>query len=90
LPVPEPRGGTGAAVVGGRIVSVGGEAPAGTIAAVYAYRTATATWERLADLPTPRHGLAVAAVGTRLFAIAGGTEPGLHVSDVNEALVVSP
>ena len=35
-PVPEARGGTGAAVVGGRIVSVGGEAPGGTVRSVYA------------------------------------------------------
>jgi N-acetylneuraminic acid mutarotase len=87
-PVPEPRGGTGAAVLGGRIFSVGGEAPQGTIPSVYAYRIASGRWERLPDLPTPRHGLAVAAVGMHLYAIAGGPQPGLHVSDANEALAL--
>jgi non-specific serine/threonine protein kinase len=85
-PVPEPRGGTGAAAAGGRIFSAGGEATEGTVASVYAYRIATGKWERLPDLPTPRHGLGVVAHGTRLYVLAGGREPGLHVSNVNEYL----
>jgi N-acetylneuraminic acid mutarotase len=85
-PLPEARGGTGAAVVHDKIVSVGGEAPAGTIASVYAYDLARARWRRLPDLPTPRHGLAVAALGGRIYAVAGGRTPGLAVSDVNESL----
>ena len=85
-PVPEARGGTGAAAVAGSIVSVGGEAPAGTIASVYAYSLVRGRWRRLPDLPTPRHGLAVAGVGTRVYAIAGGLTPGLSVSAVNEYL----
>ena len=89
-PVPEPRGGTGAAVVGGEIVSVGGEAASGTIASVYAYRSASNTWRRLPDLPTPRHGLAVAGLRGRLYAIAGGTVPGLSVSRKNEVLTLTP
>jgi hypothetical protein len=84
--VPEPRGGTGAAAVAGSIVSVGGEAPSGTLASVYAYDLARGRWRRLPDLPTPRHGLGVAALGTRVYAIAGGPVPGLSVSGVNEYL----
>jgi N-acetylneuraminic acid mutarotase len=84
--VPEPRGGTGAAAVAGSIVSVGGEAPSGTIASVYAYDLAGGRWRRLPDLPTPRHGLGVAALGTRIYAVAGGPVPGLSVSGVNEHL----
>jgi N-acetylneuraminic acid mutarotase len=85
-PLPESRGGTGAATVGGRLVSVGGEAPSGTIASVYAYAPRTGRWKRLPDLPTPRHGLAVVAVGRRVFVIGGGPRPGLFVSDANEWL----
>ena len=85
-PLPEARGGTGAAALGGSIVSIGGESPTGTIASVYAYDVARATWRRLPDLPTPRHGLAVAAHGGRIYAIAGGRTPGLAVSDVMESL----
>jgi non-specific serine/threonine protein kinase len=84
--VPHPRGGTGAAVAGGRLVSVGGEEPAGTIASVYAWNLARGGWRRLPDLRTPRHGLGVVAVGTRVYAIGGGPEPGLAVSGADEYL----
>jgi len=84
--LPEARGGTGAAVVGPRIVSVGGEAPEGTIAAVYALDLRTGKWLRSADLPHPRHGLGVAAAGGFLYAIGGGPQPGLTVSDANDEL----
>jgi N-acetylneuraminic acid mutarotase len=87
-PVPDARGGTGAAGVVGRIVSVGGEEPNGTIAEVLAYRVADSRWVRLADLPTPRHGVGVAAFGGRVFVIGGGPEPGLTVSSANESLAV--
>src|SRR5438067_8676436 len=43
-PVPEARGGTGAAAVGSTIVSVGGEAPSGTLRAVYAYDVVRRRW----------------------------------------------
>jgi non-specific serine/threonine protein kinase len=72
--------------VHGQIVSVGGEAPRGTIASVYAYDLARARWRQLPDLSTPRHGLAVAALDGRIYAVAGGRTPGLAVSDVNESL----
>jgi N-acetylneuraminic acid mutarotase len=85
-PVPQPRGGTGAAVAAGSIVSVGGEAPSGTIASVYAYDLASGRWRRLPDLPTPRHGLGVVGIGARVYALAGGPVPGLTVSDANEFL----
>ena len=87
-PVPDPRGGTGAAATAGRIVSVGGEEAGGTIASVYAYGVVRKRWTRLVDLPTPRHGLAVAAYRGRVYAIAGGPQPGLHVSAANEYLTL--
>jgi N-acetylneuraminic acid mutarotase len=87
-PVPDARGGTSAVGIGGRIVSVGGEEPRGTIPEVLAYRIAERRWMRLADLPTPRHGVGVAALGGRVFVIGGGPRRGLTVSSANEALVV--
>ena len=72
----------------GRIVSVGGEEPAGTIPSVYAYGIAAKRWTRLPDMRTPRHGLAVVTFGSRVYAIAGGPQPGLHVSPANEFLTV--
>ena len=88
-PVPATRGGTGAAAVGTTIVSVGGEAPEGTIATVYGFDILRRGWRRLPDLATPRHGLAVAALAGRVYAIAGGTTPGLATSGANELLPIS-
>ena len=87
-PVPEARGGTGAAAVGSTIVSIGGEAPSGTLRHVYAYDVAQRRWRALADLPTPRHGLGVAALDGAVYVIGGGPQPGLFVSDANESLRV--
>jgi non-specific serine/threonine protein kinase len=88
--LPEPRGGTAAAAIAGRVVSVGGEEPAGTIRSVYAYRVTSRAWERLDNLPTPRHGLGAVAFNGRVYVIGGGPEPGLTVSGANESLAVSP
>jgi N-acetylneuraminic acid mutarotase len=85
-PVPLARGGTGATYVNGRIVSVGGERPQGTIASVYAYVLRTKRWQRLPDLPTPRHGLGVVAADGRVWVVAGGPQPGLTVSGAVESL----
>jgi Kelch motif protein len=85
-PIPLARGGTGAAYVNGRIVSIGGERPQGTIASVYAYELRTKRWLRLADLPTPRHGLGVVAHAGRVYAVAGGPQPGLTVSGAVESI----
>ena len=75
-PIPGARGGTGAAGLAGRIVSVGGEEPAGTIGSVYAYDIARKRWTTLPSLPTPRHGLGVVAHGGRVWAIAGRARAG--------------
>jgi N-acetylneuraminic acid mutarotase len=85
-PVPQARGGTGAAYANGRIVSAGGEQPQGTIASVYAYGLRTKRWRRLADLPTPRHGLGVVAANGRVYVLLGGPVPGLTVSGAVESI----
>ena len=86
--LPDPRGGTGAAAIAGRVVSVGGESPPGTNRTVWALRPGARAWTALPDLPTPRHGLGVVALGGRVWAIAGGPQPGLTVSGAVESLVV--
>jgi len=85
-PVPGARGGTAATVSGRLLVSVGGEAPEGTIKEVYALNLKTRRWQMLPDLPTPRHGLGVVALRGRVYAIGGGPRPGLFVSAANEYL----
>ena len=84
--LPGARGGTGAAALGGHIVSVGGEQPAGTIRTVYSLDVRKGRWSRLADLPTPRHGLGVVAANHRIWAVAGGPQPGLTVTGTVESL----
>lgn len=83
--LPDARGGTGAAAIAGRIVSIGGESPSGTHASVWALRPG-GSWSRLPDLPTPRHGVGVVALSGRIWAVAGGPEPGLTVSGALESL----
>ena len=87
-PLPEPRGGTGAATVDGLVVSVGSESPQGTSGAAYALDVRTGVWRTLPDLPTPRHGLGVVAFRRAIFAIGGGPEPGLTVTGANEHLTL--
>jgi hypothetical protein len=86
--VPQTRGGTAAAAVAGRLVSVGGEEPAGTIRTVFAYNPATRRWARLPDLPRPVHGLGLVGYRGRAYALAGGPRPGLTVSGANQTLRV--
>ena len=88
-PVPDSRGGTGAAGLLGQIVSVGGEEPGGTIREVLAYNVGDRRWRRLDDLRTPRHGVGIAALGGSVYVIGGGPEPGLTVSTANEALRIA-
>jgi N-acetylneuraminic acid mutarotase len=87
-PIPDARGGTAAAAVAGTIVSVGGEAPSGTLAAVYAFDTRTRRWQRLADLPTSRHGLGAVSFAGSVYVVGGGPEPGLTVTGANEVLAL--
>jgi N-acetylneuraminic acid mutarotase len=84
--VPGARGGTAAAVVAGRILSVGGEEQGGTIRTVFAYNPGTRRWTRLPNLPRPRHGLGLAGYRGRAYALAGGPQPGLTVSNSNQVL----
>ena len=86
MPLPEARGGTGAAALSGMIVSVGSEAPEGTSDAAFALNVRSGRWSRLSNLPTARHGLAVVALDGTLFVIGGGPHPGLTVTGVNESL----
>ena len=82
----KPRGGIGAATVGGRIVVAGGEETAGTIREVELFDPARRRWRRLADLRTPRHGLGAVARGGRVYAIEGGDRPGFAFTTALEAL----
>jgi N-acetylneuraminic acid mutarotase len=83
-PLPEARSGTGLALAGGMLVSVGGEATEKTLDSVFGYDLEEGRWRELPDLPTPRHGMAVAAVGDRVYAIGGSPVTDLGFSTKNE------
>jgi N-acetylneuraminic acid mutarotase len=88
-PMAKPRGGIGAATVGGQIVVAGGEESQGTIAEVERYDPRRRRWTRLRDLPTPRHGLGVISRGRRVYVIEGGDHPGFAFTRTVEMLDLS-
>ena len=83
-PMPTVRSGIAAAVLDGRIVVIGGEAPAGTFNETEAYDPRSNTWSGYARMPTARHGLGSAVVGGKMYVIAGGPSPGASASAANE------
>jgi len=88
--LPTPRGGLGAAIVGTRLVTVGGERPNRVLNTVEALDLDTNTWSKLPPMVTPRHGLAVVSIGAAVYAIDGAGAPGdTHSLATNEALDMS-
>lgn len=89
--MPTPRGGIGAAALGGKLYVFGGEAKGGTIGVVEAYDPKKDAWTALdLPMPSPRHGLAAVTYENRIYVLGGGRRPGFSVSDLNEILVVAP
>lgn len=78
-PDPQPRGGHGAAVIGGKLYVAGGcpgsppfgPACASTTSLLESYDPVTDTWTTLAPMPLNRGAVAVAAVDGKLY-VAGG------------------
>jgi non-specific serine/threonine protein kinase len=71
---------SGVAIVGGRLIVVGGESTGTVFNTVRAYDPATSAWSNLPNLAAARHGLAVAAIGDTLYAIDGAAQPGHNAS----------
>ena len=82
--LPTARGGLTAAALPDRIFVFGGEAPLRIFSANEMYEVAGNRWIAKEPMPTPRHGIGAAVIGTRIYVPAGGTEPGLAASAVNE------
>ena len=85
--MPTASGSVGAAVVNGRLITVGGETPTEVSDAVQAFDLTKQTWSLLPRMHTARHGVAVAALGDSLYAIGGATAPG-HVGSTRKAEVL--
>lgn len=86
--MPTPRGGFGAALVGSRIVAIGGEDRATVFDDVEALNITTGGWETLPPLPAGRHGVGVVAHEGAVYVEAGGPAAGYAFSALNTRLHV--
>lgn len=84
--IPTARGGLGAALLGGRLVTAGGEDATGVYPQTEAYDIAAGTWTSLTEMARPRHGLALVTVGNAAYALMGGTRAGVAPSASADAL----
>jgi N-acetylneuraminic acid mutarotase len=88
--MPTARGGCAAAVVGSRIVVIGGEGNAaqesGVFSEVEAYDTAADQWEALEPMRTPRHGMGAATIDGLVYVPGGATTQGFGAVDTHEAI----
>jgi Kelch motif len=73
--------GLGAAIIGTRLVTIGGESPMGVFGTVEVFDLTTNTWSSLPPMKTPRHGMAVLAAGNTIYVIDGAVAPG-HTASV--------
>ena len=95
--MPTKRSGIAAAAspVDGNIYVFGGEnpfrddGPVKTFDIVEKYDPKTNSWTVETPMPTARHGLAAISFDNKIFVIAGGSKPGLSVSNVNEVLLLN-
>ena len=74
--MPTPRGGLGAAIVGGHLVAVGGETATDVLGKVESYNPVSKRWTRAPSLRDPRHGVVVVSIGRSLYAFGGWRKPG--------------
>lgn len=86
-PLPVGRGGLAAAALADRIVVFGGEAPLRIFSATEMWEASGQRWIAKEPMPTARHGIGAAVIDGRIFVPAGGTEPGLAPTTVNEVYV---
>lgn len=92
-PLPTPRSGTATVVWNDRLVVIGGESDAHTIAhaQVEAWNPATQRWEALPPLPVGRHGMQAAVLDGALHVVAGsGNRGGGPELDDHYRLVARP
>jgi hypothetical protein len=73
--LPTPRGSFGAALIDGRIVTVGGEEPTRVLPTVEMYDISTGKWSTQAPINTPVHGEVVAGVDSTVYTIGGADRP---------------
>ena len=77
--LPTPRGwpvsDCGVAIIGGRLIVVGGESIGTVFNTVRAFDLTTSAWSAPPPLAAARHGEAATAIGNTLYAIDGAAQP---------------
>jgi non-specific serine/threonine protein kinase len=85
--LPTPRGDVAATVVGGRLVTAGGEGPTSVFDTVELFDLSSSTWSGGPAMRTPRHGMAMVSLGSTVYTLAGARAPSHTASSgVAEAL----
>jgi len=81
------RGGIAMATLSGKIFVFGGESNTRTFKEVEEYTPATDMWRQVEPMPTARHGLTAATLLGKIIVVGGGRQPGIYMSDINEAFM---
>jgi len=87
-PMPAAASGLGAAVVGGQLITVGGDNGLTVFNTVRAFNLATKAWSTLPHLPAARTGLGVVAYRNILYALDGAAKPG-HIASTSTVQILS-
>jgi N-acetylneuraminic acid mutarotase len=83
--LPTARAGFATAVLGRRILVIGGEDSGGAYDTVEAYYPATNSWRSLESMPTARHGIQAVVCDGGVYIAAGGTvQGGTDPTDAHE------
>lgn len=89
-PIPTPRGGFAAALVGAEMLVAGGEVPGRALPTVEAYDPGRDRWRTLPSMPTGRHGIQAALCGDNVLIAGGGVVAGSGPVDAHEAFDFGP
>ena len=76
--LPTPRGGLGAVVTDGHLVTAGGESPTQVFDTVELFDLAAGAWSPGPPMLTARHGMAVDVLGSTIYAIDGAAPAEPH------------
>jgi Kelch motif len=85
--MPAPVSGLGAAVIGGQLITVGGDNAMSVFNTVRAYNLATKAWSVLPNLPSARTGMGVTVYRNILYAVDGAAQPG-HIASTNTVQIL--
>jgi hypothetical protein len=87
-PMPTAVSGLGAAVVGGRLITAGGDNAIAVFNTVQAYDLTTKTWSPLPSLPQARTGMGLVTFRNVLYSLDGAAKPG-HIASTNTVQILN-